>query len=100
MLSDRKDLILRARDANGKPANRYHKRSKLDEKGQRSCTVKTEGEKNAWGTLEVESEADEAIASLNSPVVSLMDLDSASKMLPANATLVGPGSLDLDEDVA
>ena len=45
MLSDRKDLILRARDANGKPANRYHKRSKLDEKGQRSCTVKTEGEK-------------------------------------------------------
>src|ERR1035441_7008387 len=67
------------RDAYGKPANRYHKRSKLDEKGQRSCTVKTEGEKNALGTVEVESDADNALADLRSPVTSLGEMGASAR---------------------
>jgi hypothetical protein len=46
------------------------------------------------------SDADDAIAGLSSPVVSLMDLDSAARMLPASVTLAGAGSLDLHEGVA
>lgn len=79
---------------------RYTKVMKLDPEGNRRWIVVAEGEKKSWGTFEIESDADNAIADLRSPVVSLMDLDSASRMLPASVTPIDAGSLDLDERVA
>jgi hypothetical protein len=82
------------------PAKRYHKIGKLDEEGNRRWSVMTEGEKKASGIFETDSEADEAIANLNSPVTSLMDIGAGPKMLPASVTPVGGGCLDLHEGVA
>ena len=79
---------------------RYTKVMKRDAEGNRRWTVVAEDEQKAWGTFEIESDADNAIADLRSPVVSLMDLDSASKMLPASVTPINAGSLDLHEGVA
>jgi hypothetical protein len=81
-------------------AKRYKKVMKLDKEGNRCWTVKAEGEKKAWGTFENDSEADKAIASLNSPVTSLVDIGAASRMLPASVALVAAGCLDLHEGVA
>jgi hypothetical protein len=72
----------------------------VDSEGNRCCAVKANGEKKAGETFEVESDADEAIASLSSPVTSLMDMGAASRLLPASVTLVGAGSLDLHGGVA
>jgi len=74
--------------------------TKLDAEGNRRWPEMAEGEKKVWGTFEIESDEDEAIANLNSPVVSLMDIGDAPKILPASATLVGPGCLDLHDIVA
>jgi hypothetical protein len=82
------------------PTKRYTKVMKLDSQGNRCWTVVADGEKKPWGTFEIESDADNAIADLRSPVVSLMDMDSASKMVPASVTPIDAGSLDLDERVA
>jgi hypothetical protein len=69
---------------------------KLDVEGNRRWSVITEGEKNAWGIFETESEADEAIANLNSPIVSLSDLGDGSKKLPVSVTLDCAGSSSMD----
>jgi hypothetical protein len=99
-LLDGKDLSLPDRTDRVMPAKRYHKIGKLDEEGNRRWSVMTEGEKKASGIFETDSEADEAIANLNSPVTSLMDIGAGPKMLPASVTPVGGGCLDLHEGVA
>jgi hypothetical protein len=65
---------------------RYSKVMKRDPEGNRCWTVVVEGEKKPWGVFEIEAEADDAIADLRSPVVSLTGTDAASKMLPVNVT--------------
>ena len=59
---------------------------KHDAEGNRRWTVKADGERSAWGTFELESDADEAIASLSSPVTSLSDSAPGSKKLPVSVT--------------
>ena len=78
------------------PTKRYNNVMKLDVEGNRRWSVITEGEKNAWGIFETESEADEAIANLNSPIVSLSDLGDGSKKLPVSVTLDCAGSSSMD----
>jgi hypothetical protein len=99
-LLDGKDLPLLDRKSQIMPTKRYHKIGKLDSEGNRCWAVKADREKKVWGTFEAESDADEAIANLNSPVVSLMDIGDAPKILPASAPLVGSGCLDLHDNVA
>ncbi len=64
------------------PTRRYNKVMKLDAEGNRRWTVKAHGERNAWGTFEIESDADDAIADLLSPVVSLSDIGPQQKCSP------------------
>ena len=66
-LLNEKDNIPLSRTAHAEHAKRYHRRSKLDEDGNRCGTVTAEGEMNAPGTLKNESDADAAIVSLSSP---------------------------------
>jgi len=68
----------------------------MDSEGNRRWSVVNEGEKKASGIFETDSEADEAIANLNSPIVSLSDLGDACKKLPVSVTLncAGNGSAD------
>lgn len=79
------------------PIKPYNKVMKRDAEGNDRWLVMAEGEKQAWGTFEVESDADSAIADLRSPVVSLMATDSASKMLPASETRISRGRAGLHE---
>jgi hypothetical protein len=74
---------------------RSSKIDKLDLEGIRSWSVVTEDEKKARGSFETEGEADEAIANLNSPVVSMPDRGDGSKKLPVSVTLdcAGDGSV-------
>jgi hypothetical protein len=51
----------------------HQKLIKLDEDGNRCRTVNAESDRNARGTFEIESDADDAIANLSSPVISLLD---------------------------
>ena len=88
-----------SRKAHAEPATRNHKRSKLDEDGNRCGTVTAEGEMNAPGTLKNKSDADAAIVSLGSPAAALVCL-GAARMLPASVTRVGAETLGLDDGVA
>ena len=69
------------------PTKRYTKVLKLGPEGNRPWTVVADGEKMPWETFWVESEADNAIEYLNSPVVSLSDIADGCKRLPVSATL-------------
>jgi hypothetical protein len=71
--------------ASSNTAKRYRKLMKLDEDGNRRWTVKAEGERSAWGSFEIESDADEAIQHLNSPGASLSDFEAGLKKLPVSA---------------
>jgi hypothetical protein len=75
---------------------RYNKVERLDAEGNRRWTVVAEGVKKPWGTFETKSEADQAIANLNSPVVSLSDNADGSKKLPVSITpdCAGHGSMN------
>jgi hypothetical protein len=99
LLNGKNDTPL-SRTAHAEPAKRNHKRSKLDEDGNRCRTVKADDEMNAPGALKNEPDADAAIASLSSPVTSLVYMGAASRMLPASVMHAGAGSLDLHEGVA
>ena len=90
-LLDGKDLPLPDRTDRVMPAKRYHKIGKLNSEDNRRLPVMTEGEKKASGIFETDSEADEAIANLNSPIVSLSDLGDACKKLPVSVTLNSAG---------
>lgn len=69
------------------PTLRYNKVMKLDAEGNRRWAVVAHGEKKAWGIFELECDADNAIADLRSPVVSLTDIGDGSKKLPVSVTL-------------
>ena len=93
-LLDGKDLPLPDRTDRVTPAKSYHKIGKLDSEGNRRWSVVNEGEKKASGIFATDSEADEPIANLNSPIVSLSGIGDACKKLPVSVTLncVGDGS--------
>jgi hypothetical protein len=80
------------RAASSHTTKRYRKLMKLDEDGNRCWTVKAEGERDAWGFFEIESDADEVIQHLNSPGASLSDFGAGSKKLPVSAALDCAGS--------
>jgi hypothetical protein len=85
--------------AHAGPPKKNHKRSKLDEDGNRCRIATAEGEMNAPGTLKNESDADAAIESLSSPATGLVYI-GAARMIPASVAHVGAEFLGLHEGVA
>jgi hypothetical protein len=75
----------------------YTKVMKLDPEGNRRWAVMAEGKNKAWGTFEIESDADKAVAHLSSPVASLSDFEDEFKKLPNSVTLEEAGCMDLHE---
>jgi hypothetical protein len=60
--------------ASSTPTKRYNKVMKLDAEGNRRWTVVAEGEQKAWGSFEIESDADNAVEHLCSPATSLVEM--------------------------
>jgi len=73
-LLDGDELPLLGRQGPARTAKRYHKFQKLDAEGNLYWAVRAKGEKTEWGSFEIESDADEAIQRLYSPVASLSDV--------------------------
>jgi len=90
----------RPEDAASTTTKRYTKVMKLDVEGNRRWNVVAEGEKKPWGIFEIESDADDAIADLRSPAVSLMDMSAESKLLLASVTPISGGRVGSHESAA
>lgn len=78
----------------------YAKFEKRDSNGNLCWAVIRDGDKTAWGTYAVETDADNAIESLHSPVVSLSDIGTSAKKPVVSVRLQCSGCKDMHEGIA